>query len=175
MKIKLIIAVFLSFNFFGFEAPKPPLKKVNKTIQSTYNIEKFSLISVPLSASINEQLSRKINSESLFKIISDKELIGYVYLDKAPSKTATFDFLVLFDSNLIITKSKVLRYREEYGGEIGSKRWLKQFIGGTASDAFIPNNNIMAIAGATISVNSMTKAINEILVNIGKLEELNVI
>ena len=32
-----------------------------------------------------------------------------------------------------------------------------------------------AIAGATISVNSMTKAINEILVNIGKLEELNVI
>ena len=175
MKIKLIIAVFLSFNFFGFEAPKPPLKKVNKTIQSTYNIEKFSLISVPLSASINEQLSRKINSESLFKIISDKELIGYVYLDKAPSKTATFDFLVLFDSNLIITKSKVLRYREEYGGEIGSKRWLNQFIGGTASDAFIPNNNIMAIAGATISVNSMTKDINEILVNIGKLEELNII
>ena len=86
-----------------------------------------------------------------------------------------FDFFVLFDANLIITKSKVLRYREEYGGEIGSKRWLKQFIGGTASDAFIPNNNIMAIAGATISVNSMTKAINEILVNIGKLEELNVI
>ena len=94
MKIKLIIAVFLSFNFFGFEVPNPSLKKVNKTIQSTYNIEKFSLKSVSLSKSINEQLSRKINNESLFKIISDNELIGYVYLDNAPSKTATFDFLL---------------------------------------------------------------------------------
>ena len=43
MKIKLIIAVFLSLNFFGFEVPAPSLKKVNKTIQSTYNIEKSNI------------------------------------------------------------------------------------------------------------------------------------
>ena len=64
---------------------------------------------------------------------------------------------------------------EEYGCEIGSKRWLKQFIGSSKEDSFKLNENIIAIAGATISVNSMTKAMNEVLQNIGKLQALNVI
>ena len=60
------------------------------------------------------------------------EVLGYAFIDKAPSKTDEFDYLVLFDENLIIKKAKVLMYREDYGGEIGSRRWLKQFIGKNA-------------------------------------------
>ena len=151
------------------------LKKVNKTIETTYGIESFLLENIVIDDAINAELNRKINTESLFKIVTDNSLIGYAYLDKAPSKTATFDFLVLFDTNLIVTKSKVLIYREEYGGEIGSRRWLTQFNGSSKEDSFTPNDNIIAIAGATISVNSMTKAMNEVLQNIGKLQELNIL
>ena len=54
-------------------------------------------------------------------------------------------------------------YREDYGGEIGSKRWLKQFIGKTQNDELKYQDNIVAISGATISVRSMTSAVNDLL------------
>lgn len=175
MKIRLIITVICCLFFTSFYAPKKIHKKVLKTIQTTYNIDNFSLELIQISPQINGQLKRTIKTESLYKIVLENELMGYVYLDSAPSKTASFDFLVLFDTDLIITKSKILAYREEYGGEIGSNRWLKQFIGATKNDFYRPNDNIVAIAGATISVNSMTNAINGVLFNVGKLQELKVL
>ncbi len=86
-----------------------------------------------------------------------------MYLSEAPSKTAQFDYLVLLDKDLIVLKTKVLMYREEYGGEIGSKRWLRQFEGKKSGDELHYGDNIMAISGATISVRSMTNAMNNLL------------
>ena len=97
-------------------------------------------------------------------------MLGYAFVDQAPSKTAKFDYLVIFDSDLKIINSKVLIYREEYGGEIGSKRWLKQFLGKTGSDRVDTKKNIDAIAGATISVRSMTKSMDNLLQTIGILQ-----
>jgi Na+-translocating ferredoxin:NAD+ oxidoreductase RnfG subunit len=103
-------------------------------------------------------------------------LIGYGYIGSAASKTAEFDYLVLFDSDLIIIKSKILIYREEYGGEIGSKRWLKQFNGKSlASDKIIYGDNIVSISGATISVRSMTNSINDLLISIKTLKNKKVL
>ena len=101
--------------------------------------------------------------------------MGYAYVGKAPSKTDEFDYIVLFDQNLIVVKTKVLAYREDYGGEIGSKRWLKQFIGSSKESNYRLHDNIVAIAGATISVNSMTNAMNRVLKSIGELQELNIL
>ena len=77
---------------------------------------------------------------------------------------------------MIIIKSKVLIYREEYGGEIGSKRWLKQFNGkSSTSDEVIYGDNIVPISGATISVRSMTRSINDLLKSIKTLKNKKVI
>ena len=54
-------------------------------------------------------------------------------------------------------------YREDYGGEIGSNRWLKQFAGKSINTDFSVGENVAAISGATISVYSMTHAVNELL------------
>ena len=97
------------------------------------------------------------------EIKEDEILLGYAYISKAPSKTDTFDYLILLDKNLTVIKAKVLVYREDYGGEIGSKRWLKQFIGKTQNDELKYQDNIVAISGATISVRSMTSAVNDLL------------
>jgi len=101
--------------------------------------------------------------------------LGYGYLGKAPSKTDEFDYLILIDVNLIIKKTKILIYREDYGGEIGSKRWLKQFIGKSNTDTLQYEKDIIAISGATISANSMTKAVNIFLKNITILKEKNIL
>ena len=51
-------------------------------------------------------------------------------------------------------------YREDYGGEIGSKRWLSQFISKNRDSILGYEEEITKISGATISVKSMTASIN---------------
>ena len=78
--------------------------------------------------------------------------------------------MLLFDLNLKIKKVKVLIYRENYGGEISSKRWLSQFLESPEDDSFVYGDNISAISGATISVKSITESINEVMVSLKRLE-----
>ena len=81
-----------------------------------------------------------------------------VFIGVANSMHYTFDYMLLFNSEKEIQLVKVLVYRENYGGEISSKRWLKQFIGLNKPKPFVD-----AISGATISVHNMHKAINTLL------------
>ena len=80
---------------------------------------------------------------------------------KALSKADTFDYLVLLDPDLIIMKAKVLVYREDYGGEIGSKRWLKQFNDLSTKDSVVYSKDIKGISGATISSKAVARIIND--------------
>ena len=170
----LIISPFLIL-FQSNELSKNTFKKVSKEIKTVYDTENFSFESISLADSINSQLKIKINDSNLFKIVNDSTLIGYAFFGKAPSKTDEFDYLVLFDSELIITKSKVLAYREDYGNEIGSKRWLKQFIGLQKDSEVRYGNEIVPISGATISARSMTIAINDLLKTVSILNKNGII
>ena len=63
-------------------------------------------------------------------------------------------------SHYIVKKNqqvKVLEYTSDYGYQIANKGWLKQFQQG---EKFTVNENIDAISGATISVNSFTQGVN---------------
>ena len=113
------------------------------------------------------------DSNRFFVLADDDLAIGYAYFGEAPSKTDTFEYLVLFDTDLIIKNTKVVTYREDYGGEIGSKRWLKQFLGKSTLDRFIYNDNIASISGATISVKSMTYAMNDLMSTLDKVKQLD--
>jgi len=64
-----------------------------------------------------------------------------------------------------------LIYREEHGKQIGSQRWLKQFIGLSSTDNPSYGENIDAISGATISASSMTMAVGNVLKSIQILKQ----
>ena len=81
-----------------------------------------------------------------------------VFIGHARSKFDTFDYMVLLDKNNTIKLVKVLVYREDYGGEIASKRWLKRWVGINQRVTHIDG-----ISGATISVNSLKHSINKLL------------
>ena len=166
---------FISIVLFSFGIPKSLEKKIRKEIIKTFEIEEFSFTTVPISTSLKDELPAKISSENFFKLTSGEDFMGYAFFDKAPSKTAEFDYLVLFDTDLRIVRSKVLIYREEYGGEIGSNRWLRQFVGKSGNDRVNYETNIDGISGATISVRSMTIAIDNLLLSIGILQEHNIL
>ena len=149
------------------------MKRAGKEISKFYDIDNFSKEYIEFSAEINSETLSNFGEDNFFKIYSEGQFISYGYIGRAPSKTADFDYLVLFDSDFVITKSKVLVYREEYGGEIGSKRWLKQFVGKFSdSPELIAGKSIVPISGATISVKSMTNAINDLLKSIKVLQDL---
>jgi len=171
----LIAILSISLILMSFRLPSNLNKKVAKEIKMAFIIDDFLLEEVLIPESVNTQLKIKIHKLCLFKITTNANLVGFAYLDKAPSKTDEFDYLVLFDTDLIIKKAKILVYREDYGGEIGSKRWLKQFIGKSSEDRLVYEKDIVAISGATISANSMTIAINRLLQSVDKLHELKVL
>lgn len=140
-----------------------PSKNVVKQVQAAFDIEAIDF--TPIDSKGDTTI--KINQNSYYRLSVNDSLIGYAVIDKAPSKTAQFDYLVVTDSELSIVRSRVITYREEYGGAIGSYRWLKQFVGKKHDSDF---NDIAAISGATISVQSMKKAIIESLQTLHQLK-----
>jgi benzoyl-CoA reductase/2-hydroxyglutaryl-CoA dehydratase subunit BcrC/BadD/HgdB len=63
--------------------------------------------------------------------------------------------MVVYDPLLHIQKVQVLIYREDYGYEIKSRRWLQQFTKRKV-------DSVQAISGATISVNSLKNAVDRL-------------
>lgn len=167
----VVILLLVSFLFLGFGLPKNVQKKVAKEVEKTFEVDEVSFLPVTVEESLNQSLPSKITGDNFHSIFKGDALLGYVFVDQAPSKTAKFDYLVIFNQNLEVINSKVLVYREEYGGEIGSKRWLKQFLGKTGGDRVDHESNIDGISGATISVRSMTNAMDDLLQTISILQE----
>lgn len=144
---------------------------MDKEVEKVFDTTNYSFVPIIVSKAVNDLLPTKITTDNFFQIKQDKTLLGYAFVDQAPSKTAQFDYLVVFNPNLEIIHSKVLIYREEYGGEIGSKRWLEQFTGKTGKDRVSHETNIDGISGATISVRSMTNSMDNLLQSVGILQE----
>ena len=169
-KVSILLLGFV-FLFSSFGLPKNVEKKVQKEVKHIFSVEEFTKEPVQVPETLMVKLPSKITTDNFFKVKSNSGILGYVFVDKAASKTAMFDYLIVFNANLEIIHSKVLIYREEYGGEIGSKRWLKQFLGKTGEDRVNYETNIDGISGATISVRSMTNAIDDLLQTIKVLKE----
>ncbi|MEP2934995.1 MAG: FMN-binding protein [Gilvibacter sp.] len=169
-----IFSLFLVLQ--GFKPADPVIKKADKAMAKYYDTKGLRKEFITIPQEINQEVPSDFSEGTFFKIYADQEHLGYGFIGNAPSKTADFDYLVLFTPDLIIAKSKVLIYREEYGGEISSKRWLKQFDGKNAQSGELRyNQEIIPISGATISVRSMTKAVNELLGSLKYLQQNKVL
>lgn len=168
--ILFLSIVLISFSAFNF--PKSLHIKVTKHINKTFEVDNFQLSEIIISNRINDDVPIKIK-ENFYKITHQNKVLGFAFIDRANSKTSYFEYLVLFNTELEIINIKVLTYREEHGNEIGSKRWLKQFIGLTKNSRVQLQKNIDGISGATISVKSMTYSVDKLLQTIAILEKNN--
>lgn len=165
------IAAFLLFGF-GTQKISPKLQeKIDSAVQTTYEVTDFSLEHIVVENRLNEQTPSELGGENLFKIVEAGSTIGYVYVGQAPSMKNIFDYVVMFNPDRSIKKSKILIYREDYGRQVGSQRWLKQFIGKKAGQSLTYGEDIDAISGATISAKSMTLAVGQVLESMQTLDE----
>lgn len=172
--IAFLIAILFS-SFSQLQISPRLQKKIDAAIHATYGVGVFELKKIAISSDLRDSIPLSSNGDSLFEIIQDKNPIGYLYLGEAPSMKQKFDYIIMFNPDLIIKKSKVLIYREDYGQQIGSQRWLKQFIGLSPIDVPLYAENIDAISGATISASNMTKAVAYALKSVAILEKKQVL
>ena len=135
-------------------------KKAEREINKVFEIDNATFVQTL------DQDIPGIDKDRLYTIFDQGNALGFAYVGEASSQTDTFEYLVVFDTNFAVKKAEVLVYREDYGSEIGSKRWLKQFLDKTPNDRFAYRQNIAAISGATISVKSMTNAMNNLMISL---------
>ncbi|WP_019039126.1 FMN-binding protein [Psychroflexus tropicus] len=155
------LTYFFCFSFIttSFNIPNILQQKLEKAISSTFEDEKLTISEVDFS----QYEIQKKDELHIFRISKNENLIGYAYLSQANSKHDVYDFVVLYDKDLEIKKSKILIYRENYGRQVGSQRWLRQFIGMKPGETFKYGDDISAVSGATITATSMTKAVQKSL------------
>ncbi|MFC2110080.1 FMN-binding protein [Bacteroidota bacterium] len=172
---KGFLFVLFTLTLSSFQLSKSIQKKLNKEIKSAFDTSTYILKPFLVTEEVKKSLLVKFTDSNFYSIEDNGKLIGYAFVERAPSKTAEFDYLVLLDAALIVKKAKVLIYREEYGGEIASTRWLKQFIGKSEKDSFVYKKDISAISGATISVRSMTTSVNNLMKSVAVLHQKNIL
>ena len=107
------------------------------------------------------QVRQKFFSEYvyLWEICELDSQKGFAVLDNTYGKSLPITFLVIFSPAGKIIRVDVIRYREPYGGAVGSRNWLNQFTDKSGSDGFKLEKDIDSITGATISVNSVTRGV----------------
>lgn len=154
-----------------------PEKKVEKLSSKIWKRKEITL------APVNLPDSLKADFKFLGAINSGTTLLGYGCYTSAfgcriggcaapgnPNSEAyeTFDYILIYDTNLSILKVDIAYYPGEYGYEICRSKWLQQFEGKT--DGFELNKNVDGISGATVSVSYLINDLNSVGAKIKTLQ-----
>ncbi len=118
----------------------------------------------------------QIDADKNFILKSGNEVLGYLFVRRTKGcviggcsdsgeqafreemigeRYEHFDYMLILNKDLSVKKVKILVYDGEYGYEVGSKLWLKQFIGYSGGNLEY-GRDIQALSGATISAQSIT-------------------
>lgn len=157
---KIILAIILFFQvnqINDLDVNKRVEKKIFKDLEILYGNLDVNILRLSLS------------EIEIYRLSKEQEL-GYLLLTSSIGKYDPFDFAIFLTTEGEISLVSILTYREDYGGEISNKKWLKQFIGAKNGNNVNPND-IQAISGATISVQSITHQIKEVLNKFATLQK----
>ena len=139
-------------------------KKMNRHLAKIFGKEvKYKEICIADSLAIGHQVFEVTIADTVSGYSMITRALGCKIggCDKPNKDTISFEeffFLTAFDKQKNIKKVRVLEYTSDHGYQIANKGWLKQF---EKAKTFTVGKNIDGISGATISVKSITKGVNE--------------
>jgi hypothetical protein len=171
----------IALSSWGEEVSDALDRKLDRFITKTF--EDKSVQKRPITVPDSMQVFNENNFYELYKLDS---LIGYMSFNRANScrvggcvafdslnKGSNFDpfyFATIYKVDMSIRKMKILEYYSDYGYEVSSKKWLRQFIGKSSCEKNL-DDKIDGISGATISVKSLIQEVEgncDVLENIGQ-------
>ncbi len=183
--MKYFIYILITF-VLSFEAhtpyPKEYEKQINKEIRKLFGKNEIvkKQLDVPDSLMFGD-------NNSLYYLQSNDSIMGFMAIRKVnaclvggcskpnPLNEGRYDhfyYIIFFDTNHSIQKVKILDYQSDYGYEICSRNWLKQFIGYKGCEVSY-GNEIDAISGATVSGYAIVTDVQEICELIEKINNLD--
>ena len=161
---------YLNFLFISLLAAGPIRNNSEKHIFSQFpkdiNISMHTLnLNKKNKAPIQNEVKQVFYRDKLYywTISQNDTTIAYAFLDNVKGKSMPITFMVILDKNGSIINTSIIKYREAYGGEVSNERWLSQFINRNNNSSYKIGKNIDGITGATISVNSLSKGIQKIV------------
>ena len=87
--------------------------------------------------------------------------IGRAFVVEEIGKHRPITFVVGLRPDRTVEDVAVMAYREAYGGEIASKRFLKQYAGKKPGADLRSPGGIQNVAGATLSVEAASRAVHK--------------
>src|SRR5687767_3724654 len=84
-----------------------------------------------------------------------EERLGSSIVVEEIGKHRAITFVVGVDTKGDVSGVAVMAYREAYGGEVRSRRFLAQYRGKSADDALTPGSDVKNLAGATLSARAI--------------------
>jgi hypothetical protein len=97
--------------------------------------------------------------------------LGDAVIVEEIGKHRPITFVVGIRADGTVEDVAVMAYREAYGGEIRSERFLTQYEGRSASDDLRPYHGIKNVAGATLSVEAAGRAVHKAQAIVAALKE----
>lgn len=179
--MKVLLLVFLPLVALILNDPMHPKtrKRIDKTVNKLWQVQKPTLSKLEVADPIQRTF---LNNTPVFQVKGDGRILGWICIREARGckvggcgvgvyanaqdifegqSYEVFQYALFLDFELRIAKVLVLDYAGDYGYEINSPGWLKQFVG-YRGGGLSYGSDIQAISGATISANSITYDIVEV-------------
>lgn len=199
--MKHLFILFFVITGFGYQSvnnditPKM-LKTIDKVIKKTW--KNIVIVRKPLIADHIALGKSDMGAENTFVLLNGKDTVGYLFVrrtkgcviggcDDASENVSYdeggnnfeeryehFDYMAILNTDLSVRKVKVLVYEGEYGYEVTSNLWLKQFIGYSGKNLKY-GSDIQALSGATVSAQSITDDIQALVKSAKELREQGIL
>jgi hypothetical protein len=95
------------------------------------------------------------------RVLAQGVAIGYIFRASERGKVELMDFAVALDTAGAVQRVLLTAYRENIGGEVGSKRFMGQFKGKNAGSPLQLNRDIDGISGASLSSRAVTVGVRK--------------
>lgn len=132
-------------------------------------------VDAAINAAVQTKLGRPLPKAEYVIYVAKRgqEVVGYAVFDEERGEHEPIDFATFFDAQGNIVRSEIVAYREAYGSEIRRETFRNQFLGRSAKSGFKVGQDIDAISGATLSSESMSRALQRaaVLVDVAILNK----
>ena len=120
---------------------------------------------------IQSGLMLKIPSQNIqvfeYKINNKRQ--GFSMVTNTIGKHYPITCFIAVSPELAIQRVEVMVYRENYGGQVRKRRFLKQFNGKSMQDPILVNQDITSISGATLSAYAVANGVRQVLHSVSAL------
>lgn len=149
---------------------KKVVKEVDKIFESECQLEQINL---KTGGQNHSDLLRA--GDQVYLIQESDAVLGFILSTSAKGRYDSFDYVIIYATDLSVKSVMVTTYRSSHGAGICSKGWLKQFRGYQGEELRL-GKEIDSISGATISATSMVEDMersHQLMQDLGAKKMLN--